>query len=427
MQYAPVKGMNDILPDEIDRWYRLESAFRRVVSRYRYGEVRTPLLEHTELFVRSIGETTDVVEKEMFTFARPKGESLTMRPEGTAGAARAYLTNKVQSREPLTRWYYLGPMFRAEQPQRGRYRQFHQAGCEVYGDLGPLVDAEMLDMLVTFFHEVGVFDVEVCINSIGGEAARARYRSALTEFLRPRAQELSEHARSRLETNPLRVLDSKDARDRAAVTEAPSILEMLEGEDRQHWEGLLTALDALGTPYLVRPGLVRGLDYYSRTLFELNATSGELGAQNTLCGGGRYDGMVKSLGGPDTPAIGFAMGLERILLAAAAVPAAKTPFCVLAPLGRSAQLTALAVARDLRAAGIAVDLDGRGNSLKSMLRRADALRARLCLVIGDSEVARAVVQVKDLAGHSAAEVALGDLPGRIGELLATTPSPPEGA
>ncbi len=409
MQYAPVKGMNDILPDEVPRWHRLEATFRQVVGRYRYAEVRTPLLEHTELFVRSIGEATDVVEKEMFTFARSEGESLTLRPEGTAGAARAYLTNKVHAREPLTRWFYVGSMFRAERPQRGRYRQFHQAGCEVYGDPGPLVDVEMLDMLVTFFRQVGVTDLELCINSIGGPETRARYREALSGFLRPRASELSEHARSRLETNPLRVLDSKDERDRAVVAEAPSILDLLEGDDRRHWDGLLAGLDALGTPYTVSPGLVRGLDYYTRTLFELNARSGTLGAQNTLCGGGRYDGMLKDLGGPDIPAIGFAMGLERILLAVDTPAPLPPPFCVVAPLGEPARLAALAVARDLRAAGVAVDLDGRGGSLKSMLRRADAVGARVCLVIGDSEIQRGVAQVKDLVGHVAEEAPLDAL------------------
>lgn len=418
MPYAPVKGMNDILPDEIDRWHRLEATFRQVVERYRYAEVRTPQLEHTELFVRSIGEATDVVEKEMFTFLRAGGESLSMRPEGTAGAARAYVSNKVYSREPVTRWYYLGPMFRAERPQRGRYRQFHQAGCEVYGDPGPLVDAEMLDMLVTFFRAIGLTDVEVCINSIGGPEARGRYREALLGYLRPRASSLSEHARMRLETNPLRVLDSKDERDREVAAAAPSILDSLEGDDLRHWQGLLAALDALGTRYVVQPGLVRGLDYYTRTLFELNATTGELGAQNTLCGGGRYDGMIQDLGGPRTPALGFAMGLERVLLALGAESTKPKPFCVLAPLGERAQLAALALARDLRAAGVSVDLDGRGNSLKSMLRRADALQARLCVVVGDSEVDRGLAQVKDLVDHVAEEVALTEMVPRLCSWLA---------
>ncbi len=405
MNYRAVKGMNDILPDEIERWHQLEATFREVVERHRFAETRTPILEHTELFVRSIGETTDVVEKEMFTFARSK-ESLSMRPEGTAGAARAYVEHKVHSREPLSRWYYLGPMFRAERPQRGRYRQFYQAGCEIYGDPGPVCDAEMLDMLVTFFRTLGVPDVQVCVNSIGGPAARSAYRDALLQFLRPRAAELSEHARARLEANPLRVLDSKDPRDRAVVVDAPAIVDILPPDDRQHWDELRRGLDALGTPYEVQPSLVRGLDYYTRTLFEVNASSGELGAQNTLVGGGRYDGMIRGLGGPDVPAIGFAMGLERILLAMSGQQPGARAFCFVAPLGDRARTAALKLARELRSAGVTVDLDGRGNSLKSMLRRADSAGARLCLVLGESELDQGVVQLKDLAAHEQRTVAL---------------------
>jgi len=416
MNYRAVKGMNDILPDEIERWHQLEATFRQIVERYRYAETRTPILEHTELFVRSIGETTDVVEKEMFTFERSK-ESLSMRPEGTAGAARAYVEHKVHAREPVSRWYYAGPMFRAERPQRGRYRQFYQAGCELYGDPGPVCDAEMIDMLVAFFSELGIPEVQVRVNSIGGPDARAAYRTALLEFLRPRAGELSEHARARLEANPLRVLDSKDPRDQAAVADAPSILDLLPPADRQHWDQLRRGLDALGTPYEVQPGLVRGLDYYSRTLFEINASTGELGAQNTLVGGGRYDGMIRSLGGPDVPAIGFAMGLERILLAMSDSTPQASRFCFLAPIGEQAQTAALKLARDLRSAGVTVDLDGRGNSLKSMLRRADATRARICLVLGESELEQGVVQLKDLAAHEQRNVPLAAVVAAVSEAL----------
>src|SRR5688572_13550686 len=216
MEFRAVKGMNDILPQELSRWQRLERTFQRVVERHGYREVRTPVLEHTDVFVRSIGEATDIVEKEMFSFTRSE-ESLTLRPEGTAGAVRAYVTNSVHAREPVTRWYYLGPMFRAERPQRGRYRQFYQAGCELYGDPGPICDAEMIDMLFRLYGELGIGGLEVRLSSIGGTETRERYRGALTEYLRPRASELSEHAQRRLETNPLRVLDSKDPRDVAVA------------------------------------------------------------------------------------------------------------------------------------------------------------------------------------------------------------------
>jgi len=408
MSYRAVKGMNDILPDEIGRWQRLERVFRSTVERHGYGEVRTPVVEPTELFVRSIGETTDVVEKEMYTFSRHH-DSLTLRPEGTAGAARAYVEHKLHGKEPVTRWYYLGPMFRAERPQRGRYRQFYQAGCEIFGDAGPACDAEMIDMLVGLFRDLGVTDVSASVSSIGGSATRERYRQTLLEYLRPKTESLSEHARARLEQNPLRILDSKDPQDQAACQGAPSILDVLDDEDRAHWNALKGHLDALGTPYQVDPLLVRGLDYYTRTLFELKSSAGELGAQNTLCGGGRYDNMVQELGGPAVPAIGFAMGLERILLAMEGGADERAPFCFVAPLGATAQTEALKLGRALRAGGLRADVDGRGNSLKSMLRRADSLGARFCIVLGDAEIERGVVQLKDLAEHSQAEVPLADV------------------
>ncbi len=408
MQFRAVKGMNDILPGEVERWQRFESTFRRTVELCGYSEVRTPVLESRELFVRSTGETTEIVEKQMFELER-SGERLALRPEGTPGSARAFVAGSVHAREPVTRWYYLGPMFRAEQPQRGRYRQFHQAGCELYGDKGPVADAEMIDMLVGLLAELGIDQIDVRINSLGGTESRAKYREALLGHLRPRAAELSDHARRRLEDNPLRILDSKDPRDRAAVEGAPSILDVLEPEDSEHFGRLRSALDALGTPYQLDPGLVRGLDYYNRTLFEFSSTSGSLGTQNALLGGGRYDGMLKSLGGPDLPSIGFGMGIERILLAMPETQPAPAPSVFVAPMGGQAAEAGLRVARELRRAGIRTELDGRGGSLKSLLRRADALHAKLCLVLGESELARGVVQIKDLAAHQQTEVALGEL------------------
>ncbi len=415
MRFSRVKGMNDILPDEVGSWQRLESAFRRTAELYGYAEVRTPVVEPTQLFVRSIGENTDVVEKEMYTFERHR-DSLTLRPEGTAGAARAYVEHKLQAREPVTRWYYLGPMFRAERPQRGRYRQFYQAGCEIFGDPGPLCDAEMIDMLCALFGELGIGDLEVCIHSIGGPSARERYRSALADYLRPHASDLSEHARARIEVNPLRILDSKDERDQKVVENAPAILDVLDDEDRAHFDGLCRALDALGTPYKVDPSLVRGLDYYTRTLFEIKSNAGELGAQNTIAGGGRYDGMVQSLGGPAVPAIGFAMGLERILLAMPEAGDKRAPVVYLAPMGERAQRDALCLARELRGLGARAELDGRGNSLKSMLRRADSMGARLCIVVGDAEIDRGVVAVKNLTEHTQEELPRDAAARRIAEL-----------
>jgi histidyl-tRNA synthetase len=295
-------------------------------------------------------------------------------------------------------------MFRAERPQRGRYRQFHQAGCELYGDAGPFSDAEMIAMLAEFFDKLGITGLKVELNSIGGADSRAGHRDALLAFLRPRAEHLSEHARQRLEINPLRVLDSKDPRDRAACEGSPSILEHLAPEDQKHWDDLRRALDSMQVPYVVAPKLVRGLDYYTRTLFEISATSGELGTQNALCGGGRYDTMIEGLGGPSTPAIGFAMGIERVLLAMPSDTETKAPFCYFAPMGEAAVLASLKYAHALRKAGFRAEVDSRGLRLKGMLRRADSMKAKLVVVLGESELERNVAAVKDLAAHSQAEV-----------------------
>lgn len=426
MEFRAIKGMNDILPDEARRFALVEAVFRRVVELHGYSEVRTPVLEPTELFLRSTGETSEIVEKQMFTLARDS-ESYTLRPEGTPGVARAFLNGSVHAKEPVTRWFYIGAMFRAERPQRGRSRQFHQAGCEVYGDPGPVVDAEMIDMLVGLLAELGISDVEVRINSIGGAATRQKYREALVAHLTPRQAQLSEHAQKRLLDNPLRILDSKDPRDREAVADAPSILDCLEPDDRSHWEGLLAALDALGTKYVISPGLVRGLDYYTRTLFELVSNQGELGAQNTLLGGGRYDGMVHELGGPKLPAVGFAIGLERLLLASPVAAPPKPARCFIAPLGAPGLKAALTLARELRALGIGTDLDGRGGSMKSMLRRADSLGARVCLVLGDTEVQNQQVQVKDLASHSQELCPRADVLSTVQRILASAPKVNEAA
>ena len=417
MQYRAAKGMNDILPDEVRRWQALESVFRSTVELHGYGELRTPLLEPTELFVRSVGETTDIVQKEMFTLDH-HGDSLTLRPEGTASAARAYVEHTVSAREPVTRWYYLGPMFRAERPQRGRYRQFYQAGCEVFGDPGPACDAEMIDMLYRFFGALGIGGMEVLLNSLGAKGTRERYREQLRAHLAPYASELSENARKRLDDNPLRILDSKNARDQELASSAPPILELLDDADRAHWDGLRRHLDALGVPYRVEPRLVRGLDYYTRTLFELKSSAGSLGAQNALGGGGRYDAMISDLGGPPASAIGFAIGLERVLLAMGERDEPKLACCFIAPIGERAVSRALVLARDLRSRGVRTEVDGRGGSVKSMLRRANALGARLCLLLGDSELDKGVVKLKDLAAHAENEEPIDLAAERVAALIA---------
>ncbi len=419
MKLRAVKGMHDILPDEIGRWHRLEAAFRAMASRHGYEEVRTPICEPTALFVRSIGEATDVVEKEMYSFQRHDDE-LTLRPEGTAGAARAYLEHTVHARQAVARWYYLGPMFRGERPARGRQRQFHQAGCEIYGDAGPACDAEMIDMLVGFLRELGVGEVDVLINSLGSGDTRARYRDALVAHLSPRRDELSEESRRRLEKNPLRILDSKSPRDQELCADAPTVLDVLADDDRAHFDALRRYLDALGTPYRVDPRLVRGLDYYTRTLFELRGAGGELGAQNALGGGGRYDGMIAELGGPATPAIGFALGLERLLLAMSPDAPVSAPLAYLVPLGDPGAVACLVLAKELRAHGVAAIVDGRGGKLKAMMSRAEQRQATLTVLVGDGELERGVVTVKTMATHAQEELPRAQAARVLADRLAST-------
>ena len=417
-----VKGMNDVLPDEIGRWQRVESSFARVMGLHGFREVRTPYVEPTPLFVRAIGEATDVVEKEMYSFSH-HDEPLTLRPEGTAGAARAYVQAGVHNREPVTRWYYSGAMFRAERPQRGRYRQFYQLGAEVFGDAGPACDAEIIDLLVTFFHGLGIADAEVYVNSLGGAESRAKYREALVRHLEPKKSALGEESQRRLGTTPLRILDSKDPRDQEAVADAPAVTDCLSDDDAKHFAGLQRHLHALGTPFRVDPRLVRGLDYYTRTLFEIKGAKAKLGAGDTLVGGGRYDDMIEQLGGPKVPAIGFAAGVERLLIASELPPGGAVVDAYIAPLGDAAIDAALVLGKDLRRAGVACEVDGRGGSLKSMLRRANALGARLALVVGDQEIAEGVVQLKDLAGHAQERVARERVQSLVAErLLGSLPS-----
>lgn len=415
-----VKGMNDVLPGEIARWHVVEARFREAMERLGYREVRTPYVEPTPLFVRTIGEATDVVEKEMYSFEH-HDEKLTLRPEGTAGAARAYVEHNVHNGEPVTRWYYLGPMFRAERPQRGRYRQFSQVGAEVFGDPGPGCDAEMIDALVGFLRDIGIAQPDVFVNSIGSGDTRARYKEALVAFLEPKKASLTGDSQRRLATNPLRILDSKAPNDQAACEGAPTILDFLSDADRAHWDRLRRHLDALGTPYQVDTKLVRGLDYYTRTLFEIKGAYDKLGAGSTLVGGGRYDAMVKELGGPDVPAIGFAAGLERLLIASeVSVPAAVVDVLV-APVGDVALDAALVLGRDVRREGVRCEVDGRKASMKALLRRANALGARVALIIGDREVNEGIVEVKDLAAQVQEKVPRADVPRRVREILATPP------
>ncbi len=412
-----VRGMNDLLPAEMTKWAWVESTFADALSRAAFAEVRTPIVEATPLFVRAVGETTDVVEKEMYSFVH-HDDALTLRPEGTAGAVRAYLEHTVHAREPITRWYYAGPMFRGERPAKGRYRQFYQIGAEILGDAGPGCDAELIDLLHGVLQALRIPDVEVIVNSLGGPTTRERYREALIRYFEPLKDKLSADSQRRLSTNALRILDSKNTGDRELAANAPTLHEFLSPEDDAHFALFLRCLDALGTPYRVEPRLVRGLDYYTRTLFEMKASRETLGAGDTVLGGGRYDGLVAELGGPQTPAVGFAAGLERLMIASSfETPARKTDAYVV-PLGDEAKLRALVLGRDLRRHGCQVEIDTRGTSLKSQLRRADALASRFALIIGDSEIAEGVVVVKDLVEHSQSKVATSEVAAHVANVCA---------
>jgi histidyl-tRNA synthetase len=416
-----VKGMNDILPPEVSKWQFLEEKARGVLEAFAYRELRTPVLEYTPLFVRSVGEVTDVVEKQMYTFDDRDGRSVSLRPEGTAPAVRAYVERAQWNKEPVTRWYYLGPMFRHERAQRGRLRQFHQVGAELFGVGEPSADAEMIAMLFTMLVDFGLpaGALEVNLNSLGEPEERAAYRDALHGYFSGHIDSLDEDARRRLETNPLRILDSKNPEVIAVNAGAPLLIDHLGDPSRGRFARVRELLDALGVRHQVDPRLVRGLDYYTATIFEIKTNAGDLGAQNTICGGGRYDRLVGSLGGPAIPAIGFGLGIERALLAIAEPaenfePAVSVFF---APMEPAALAYALPIAHRLRAAGIRVEIEHRTVSLKNQLKRADKLRARLAVIVGGNEVASGKLTVKDLAQGTQSEVAADDLESKVRQLL----------
>jgi histidyl-tRNA synthetase len=407
--------MNDLLPPDSAKTLAFERACRELFELYGYREIRTPILEPTELFSRGVGETTDVVEKQMYTFADRKGRSLTMRPELTASCVRAYIQHAVSKREPATRWYYLGPMFRYEKVQTGRYRQFHQVGVEALGVAEPTVEAEQIAMLIQLYERLGIGGLEVEINSVGRAEDRAAYRAALLEHLRPHAGELCGDCQRRLEKNPLRVLDCKIDGGGPLIEEAPSILEYLAAGSRAHFDAVQAILAELSVPYRVAPRMVRGLDYYTATVFEIISHSNNLGAQATLVAGGRYDGLVEMLGGPPTPAVGFAAGIERNVLCMAgdADEYERHPTLFLAPLGEEARRRAASLARELRGAGVHVELEHREVGAKAQLKRADKVGAAYVAVIGSDELATGAVDLKRMADGATEKVAFADLAGRL--------------
>ncbi len=388
-----IKGMKDILPAEVGAWQRSESVMRRVVEAYGYREIRFPLIEKTELFARSIGEQTDIVGKEMYTFSDRDGDSITLRPEGTAGCVRAGIQHGLFHNQQQ-RLYYVGPMFRHERPQRGRHRQFHQIGAEAVGWEGPDIDAEMISLVSRFWRELGVGGIELQLNSLGDQEARRRYRRELVDFLSQYESHLDKDSQSRLKTNPLRILDSKDERTREIIAKAPDILDSLGSQSRVHFETLQEYLSAAGVEYRVNSRLVRGLDYYSRTVFEW--TSNRLGAQGTVCAGGRYDGLVQDLGGKATPAIGFALGFERLVELMSAQEHEKPADVYLVLLGTAAKRTGLVVGETLRDAGLTVIGHCGESGIKSQMKRADKSNARVAILIGEDELQTGTYVVKPM-------------------------------
>lgn len=395
---APVKGMNDLLPAEAPRWQFLESVTRSLLHAYGYDEMRVPVVEHTDLFKRAIGEYTDVVEKEMYSFLDKGGEALTLRPEATAGMVRAVISNGML-RGARHKLWCIGPMFRHEKPQKGRFRQFHQIDVEAIGFAGPDIDAELIALTAAFWRALGIERVTLHLNSLGTAESRRAYRGHLTDYFRARYGDLDEDSRRRLEGNPLRILDSKNPAMQELIADAPLLPDHLDAESRAHFESLQSMLRALGIGFRLAPRLVRGLDYYSRTVFEW--VTDALGAQDAVCSGGRYDGLITQLGGEPTPAIGFAMGMERVvalLEQGSAAPAAVTADVYLIAQGEAPTRAMLPLADALRAAlpGRRIEANLGGGNFKAQFRRADRSGAPLALVLGDDELARGVAQLKPL-------------------------------
>jgi histidyl-tRNA synthetase len=394
-----IRGMNDITPQDTPYWQQLENTIRQVLASYGYQEIRFPIVEKTALFKRSIGEVTDIVEKEMYTFSDRNGDSLTLRPEGTAACVRASIQHGLLHNQQQRLWY-MGPMFRHERPQKGRYRQFHQVGVETFGMSGPDVDAELIMMTARFWQQLGLEGLELQLNSLGTQESRAAYRIQLVAFFEEHIDVLDDDSRRRLGSNPLRILDSKNPALAELIAAAPKLDEYLDDESRQHFVTLCGLLDDAGIAYRVNPCLVRGLDYYSRTVFEW--VTDKLGAQGTVCAGGRFDGLVEQLGGKPVAAAGFAMGLERLLeLVREQLTPANMPHVYLIVAGEKAQTKGLLLAEMLRNAlpDLRVMTHCGGGSLKSQFKKADKSAAQLALILGDEEVEQGVVGIKVLRGE----------------------------
>ncbi|MBD1865814.1 histidine--tRNA ligase [Cyanobacteria bacterium FACHB-471] len=403
-----LRGTRDILPEEVSYWQRVETAARDILGRSAYREIRTPIFEQTDLFERGIGEATDVVGKEMYTFKDRGDRSLTLRPENTAGVIRAFIEHHLHAQGGVMRLWYTGPMFRYERPQAGRQRQFHQLGAELVGSPDPRADAEVIAIATDLLQSLGLKALRMDLNSVGTIADRQTYREALVAYFTPHQAELDADSQDRLTRNPLRILDSKDERTKAIAQDAPSILDYLSPDSQKHFDRVRQLLEDLGISYQLNPRLVRGLDYYTHTAFEI--ISDDLGAQSTVCGGGRYDGLVAELGGPETPAVGWAIGLERLilLLQQQSLAAAAVDFYLVSR-GDRAEAQALKLAQTLRQLGFAAELDLSGSAFGKQFKRADRSGAVACLILGDAEADSETVQIKWLKSGEQEAIAQSDL------------------
>ncbi|MCK9237636.1 MAG: histidine--tRNA ligase [Thiopseudomonas sp.] len=422
-----IRGMNDILPEQTALWRYFEQTVADVLDNYGYRQIRMPIVEFTELFRRSIGEVTDIVEKEMYTFADRNGDSLTLRPEGTASCVRAVMEHSLASGGQVQKLWYSGPMFRHERPQKGRYRQFHQIGVEAFNLPGPDVDAELIVLSWRLWKALGIADsVTLELNSLGTAQARTVYRQALVEYLQARFEQLDEDSQRRVATNPLRVLDSKNPDTQALLLDAPKLEDYLDNESREHFAGVRARLDAAGVPYVLNNRLVRGLDYYSKTVFEW--VTDKLGAQGTVCAGGRYDGLVEQMGGRPTPGVGFAMGIERLILMLETL--GKVPehlqqqvdlyFCAF---GEASELAALQWAERIRDAlpQVRLQVNAGGGSFKSQFKKADKSSALYALILGDNELQAQQISIKPLRNEDEQQtLALDELIDYLAQLFNTT-------
>lgn len=405
------KGTKDMLPEQAYKWHYVEGKFADICRKYGFREIRTPMFEHTEVFARGIGDTTDVVQKEMYTFNDHAGRSITLKPEGTSGVVRAFIEHKQYAEVQPTKYYYDTDCFRYEKPQSGRLRHFHQFGIEVFGTSDMIADAEVICLAHDFLTELGVNETELRINSVGCPECRSKYREALKDFLRPRYEELCGTCKDRFERNPMRILDCKSEICQEIVKDAPRMLDYLCDDCRDAFEELKANLTAMGIDFTVDPNIVRGLDYYTKTAFEFVTT--KIGAQGTVCGGGRYDHLIEELGGPPIPGVGFGLGIERLLMVMEASGAYFPPDegveVFIAVMGDRAKAFGLKLCREMRQKGIVAEMDTLARNIKGQFKYADRLHAKYTLIIGDNEIEKGVVSVKDMANSSQKEVRIEDI------------------